>query len=835
MYKKIKRRMKRNLIIFTMGILIIVAFVLLIPQFIAKDNSNEILQIEPTVSTVVADKKNEMPSESDKTPSGGVLSLEPSIFEYNKGIDANLKTVHEVGEDDFYGCRFYASSSFSKIGILCSSLGDDVGNMTLALYSWDTNFYISISKSPISVTPLLNYKDNSYVYLEPAVNKNTFDKGEYVVVLSTGMNGVGVYNFDKSNTGTFIYNNGIESEGTFMMSIYYNDTPKENFKLLEASQDYSVEAKPIQKELIKEPEALTQKNAMSDTWPVTDGLIRTLPLNENTGNVRKDKFVGLFYWTWHAQMSNNRPVNINELITKFPGIENEFNNPLWVNYGAYCHWNQPIYGYYDGLDRWVLRRQAELLASAGVDVIIFDNTNGKFTWRDGFVTLCEVFEEARRDGVNTPKISFLLPFTDGENTVYQLREIYQTIYRDGLYKDLWFYWDGKPLMMSNYNSLNLEDKIEKEILNFFTFRPGQPEYNTLKMQNNDKWGWLSIYPQSVYYRSDGTPEQMAVGVAQNYSKAAGLTAMNSKGVFGRSYTSKGWDVRFNSKVYGANFSEQFEYALKIDPDFIFITGWNEWIAGRQKEWRGISNAFADEYNDEYSRDIEPSKGELKDYYYYQMVAYIRRYKGTSKLESVSAKKTIKMLADEKQWDDVKPVYIDYENDTGNRDASGYGNLHYVDKSGRNDIIKAQVARDDDYLYFSCVCKNNITSYTDLDWMNLYIDVESINGSYVLINNWESFEFVINRQRASSDKLVMERSLGGYNWQVATDVDYICSKDRMVIRVPKETLGLKNSSNYTVNFKWTDNVDMKDGDIMNFYVSGDVAPLGRYKYQYKVND
>jgi hypothetical protein len=35
---------------------------------------------------------------------------------------------------------------------------------------------------------------------------------------------------------------------------------------------------------------------------------------------------------------------------------------------------------------------------------------------------------------------------------------------------------------------------------------------------------------------------------------------------------------------------------------------------------------------------------------------------------------------------------------------------------------------------------------------------------------------------------------------------------------------------TLDFKWADNLQ-QPGDVMDFYVSGDVAPQGRFKYRY----
>src|SRR5699024_7128977 len=108
-------------------------------------------------------------------------------------------------------------------------------------------------------------------------------------------------------------------------------------------------------------------------------------------------------------------------------------------------------------------------------------------------------------------------------------------------------------------------KLHKEIRNFFTFRPGQPVYDT-GPERPDHWGWLQIYPQHGFgKKADGSYEQMPVGVAQNWSKERGLTAMNAPGSFGRSYTHKNdHSSHPNAYLYGFNFQEQWDRALEID-------------------------------------------------------------------------------------------------------------------------------------------------------------------------------------------------------------------------------------------------------------------------------
>ena len=90
---------------------------------------------------------------------------------------------------------------------------------------------------------------------------------------------------------------------------------------------------------------------------------------------------------------------------------------------------------------------------------------------------------------------------------------------------------------------------------------------------------------------------------------------------------------------GLCFSEQAEQALEIDPEFLMITGWNEWSAMRFTDTNSTmmcgkpikpgDTYFVDDYNHEFSRDIEPLRGDFGDNYYYQMADIIRRFKGVS--------------------------------------------------------------------------------------------------------------------------------------------------------------------------------------------------------------
>lgn len=777
-------------------------------------------QNPPSSDTTAGETSDKAPETAP--PQSNMANPAKSSFAYDSGAPESSRSAVQVNERDQYGCRFSATALFDSLSVSCPSYSDNTGSLTFSLYRWQTNYVMTTAAAPVAKETYVDFNDNATLTL----SFDKYEAGEYILILSEGTGGVGVWMFSESKTGTYIYSGGLELSGVFTMTVNYTYTPDIMFMEVKSMNNFSKTVTTPPEVIYDSTHPLVALDAMPDTWVATDGLGRTTPTNAETGGVREGKYVGIFFWTWHVGQSNNRAINVNNLIEQHPEIQNDYNNPIWNDYksGAY-HWNEPIYGFYDMVDKWVLRKQAEMLANSGVDVVFFDNTNGTMTWRDGYLTLCEVFSEARANGVKTPKISFLLPFADGPDTVTQLREIYLTIYRDSLYQDLWFYWEGKPLLMSNFHKLDRNDPVEAEIYQFFTFRPGEPSYVSKRDAQNSRWGWLSVYPQAVYYRKDGTPEQMTVGVAQNHSKAIGLTAMNGLDVFGRTYTSKGYDTRENAKLYGANFAEQFEYALNVDPDFIFITGWNEWVAGRYEEWCGVKNAFPDEFNDTFSRDIEPSKGDLADNYYYQLVSFVRRYKGTRALPASSAAKTIDIYSDSDMWKDVSPRYIAYAGNTFDRDCDGYGDLHYTDTTGRNDLTAAKVARDSDNIYFMVECASAITPYTDKSWMRLLIDIEGVSG-----DSWETFEYIVNRTSPTEKYATLEKSKGGWSWEKVGDVEYSLSGSRLQIKIPRSMLGIGTGA-FNVNFKWSDNMQT-DGDIMDFYVSGDVAPGGRFKYQYK---
>ena len=78
--------------------------------------------------------------------------------------------------------------------------------------------------------------------------------------------------------------------------------------------------------------------------------------------------------------------------------------------------------------------------------------------------------------------------------------------------------------------------------------------------------------------------------------------------------------------------------------------------------------------------------------------------------------------------------------------------------------------------------------------------------------------------------MLERFTGsGFETEVVGEVDYRVTGRYLMIRIPCAMLGMQQPGRLC--FKWSDNVE--DGDILNFYTQGDVAPTGRFVYVYRV--
>ena len=282
---------------------------------------------------------------------------------------------------------------------------------------------------------------------------------------------------------------------------------------------------------------------------------------DEVGAVRNDRFVGIFYFLWHSATSGKSPhwdgpYDIARILRREPDAMSKPDSPLWGGIGQYHYWGEPLFGYYRSDDAWVLRRHAQALADAGVDTLIFDTTNAA-TYRDTYMALCKVFQEIRDEGGRTPQISFMLNTKAGQTA----ERLYDDLYGKGLYKDLWFRWHGKPLMICSPAEAN--PKLQE----FFTLRRAHWPFT---MVNTEKaWHWEAAYPQPYGYVDDPEkPEQVNVSVAQNLRRSDGkVTNMSEGNARGRSFHNGAFDKTPGAVNFGHNFQEQWQRVFETGATF----------------------------------------------------------------------------------------------------------------------------------------------------------------------------------------------------------------------------------------------------------------------------
>lgn len=551
-------------------------------------------------------------------------------------------------------------------------------------------------------------------------------------------------------------------------------------------------------------------------WPATDALGRSLPLSEEVGRPKPDRFVGIFYFLWNGQhdASQEGPFDVSKIMAAHPDALATPTAPPWGPEGQMHFWNEPLFGYYQNADPWVLRRHAHLLADAGVDVLIFDTTN-RVTYKEVYMKLCEVFAEVRAAGGHTPQITFMTNTQAGATA----DELYNDLYGAGLYEDLWFRWEGKPLLIVD------PEQASDTVKSFFTLRKAHWPF---EMVNTEKaWHWEAAYPQPYGFAEDpDVPEQVNVSVAQNLNVEAGkVTDMSRGNARGRNFHQGAIDTRPDALLHGFNFAEQWTRAWELDPPIVMVTGWNEWIAGRYKR-DGLPVAFVDQFDAANSRDIEMVKGGHGDNYYYQLIDGIRRYKGVPKLPPASGPVTIAINEDFGQWAVVEPVYTDAPDDTVARDHAGVNKLHYTNTTGRNELVRFQVARDADNVYFHAETANDLTPAAAPNWMHLLIDADQNPAT-----GWLGYDFLVSGNGLHRHVAPEAGAPVRFSWVKVQDIPRHIGGRELHLAIPREALGLPTGDALMgIDFKWADHLQ-DPNDPMDVYVSGDVAPDGRFSYRY----
>ena len=570
------------------------------------------------------------------------------------------------------------------------------------------------------------------------------------------------------------------------------------------------------------------KNYLAGGYAGVDDLNRALYNSEQVGAYDPAKRqIGLFYFLWHNPENDQGLYDLQKILDEL-GREGAAN----MSSGRYgglgvSHWfAEPLYGYYFINDAWVMRKHVELLTNAGVDFLYIDATNGS-AYLPVAIQLMSILHEFNEMGYDAPQIVF---YTN-TNSATVMGELQRDIYREELYSDTWYMIDGKPVIIA-------PTATNRRFTTMATQWPNDENRNV------NAWPWMDFeWPQYTYVNEKGAPHAINVSIAQ-HSGTVCFSDSSLKGNYtnrGRSFVNPdnipstdpafdgvlkaaydAWVADPSLSNYGLNFQAQWDYALTTEVPTILVTGWNEWIAGN---W----GCFVDTASVEFSRDAEMARGYYFDNYYMQMIGNIQRAKGTAPIILQDARKAINVTGDFDQWADVTVAYTDSTGDTLERDYEGYGDTHYYNFSGRNDIVEAKVTSDTKNLYFYVKTAEDITKYnTDSSWMQLYLNVDRKT------TGWYGYDFIINYQAKGDFTTTVAKyngADGAYGFEVAGEVSYRVDGCEMMISVPMSLLGVKGYKEIDLEFKWGDSRTVYD-EMEDFYCDGDVAPLGRLNFIYQ---
>lgn len=554
--------------------------------------------------------------------------------------------------------------------------------------------------------------------------------------------------------------------------------------------------------------AITQLTAKAQLpWPATDHLGRSLPLHEETGPIKQDRYVGIFYFLWLGGHSTSGPHDLTEIL-KQP-------SPKFAAPGVFHHWGKPELGYYYSRDPFVLRRHATQLSNAGVDFVALDVTNS-FTYDREVDALCKTWLQMRSEGLKTPQIVFLT----NSNHTRVVNQLFQRIYKPGKYRKLWFHWQGKPLLMANPEGLSEHQKSFFCLRRSWAWSKGHKWFG----DGRDRWPWLDHTPQTPGWHTKGVPEFVPVCIAQHPISN-----------IGRSHQNKTQPAPDQTRSHqGLYFQEQWDSALKIDPEIAFITGWNEWVAQRFLRKAGkapgkmVGNPlepggtyFVDCYNLEFSRDAEPMEGGYGDAYYYQMMANIRRFKGTPPLPAPPTTTTISIDGNFDDWKAIPAgTYSDKLRDTQHRNHESWGKQTIVERSGRNDFANLRVAKQDNSVAFLIHTRAPLTTPDDTRWLNLFIDADQDPTT-----GWNGYDYLVNRQRKDG-KTSLEKLGRSGDTQSISDIPFAFDNNMLELSLP--ILPEWKGKPLAFDFHASDNAPLND----KFYTKGDHAPDRRFNFRYQ---
>lgn len=533
----------------------------------------------------------------------------------------------------------------------------------------------------------------------------------------------------------------------------------------------------------------------------------------------EEKYVGMFYFLWVGQ-ERTFPKDMSEYFKTQEGIDDLLNpaGSETAPLNKFYFWGQPLFGYYNMQDEYVLRKHIEMLTLAGVDFLYLDATNG-VTYDAVWRKLLPLIEEYRNAGWDAPRVVF---YTHSRS-ILVAKKLYKDLYSKNFCPDAWFTLDGKPLMIAYTDPAQDRAALKKELggtlpkdyenspsftekeLAFFTFRTPQWP-NEPRVKNGFPWmEWE--YPNKIQ------GDVCNVSLAQHPQLPMSFSYLRGNTNWGRGWN--GTKNNANKLTEGPNFINQFETAISQDPRIITVTGWNEWQA--LKFVVDGDTAFVDAFLEEYSRDIEPMRGGYEDSYLQRLIYFVRKFKGTAAAVASEPAEAVTLTDG---WDKIKSVYYPVGSaNYGRSFSNATRTAKYEQPAPENNISSVQVAHDQTYLYFRITCEEPIAPDNGQgNWINVFIGTGQPERK-----GFEGYEYVLNRTAG-----MLSRCNPDGTATALAAIESSLSGQTLTLRVKRADITLTGP--FSLYFKVASGV-ANPQDIMDYYVTGSTVPMGRLSYAY----
>ena len=630
------------------------------------------------------------------------------------------------------------------------------------------------------------------------------------------------------------------------------------------------------------------RDLLADTWVGRDALGRTMPLLAETGPVKQGqrRVVGIFYVTWHrdafAKLAYPYAGDISRILTADPKARLDARNPLWKE--VWYHWGEPEDGYFLSKDEYVIRKDMSMLADAGVDVLVMDVTNAVRYW-DEWETIFSVMQKMKAEGSQVPKFCF---WAFNGPVISVVQDLYDKVYKAEKHRDLWFEWDGKPLLLYNgnpavdanghgvknpnphyeaaartdpkhphYNNPDYAEEFYKdytqEVKAFFTLRTmwwGYREWAGKRfVGTEDNWSFgldlgdarvQAMSPDELVSTHQGKKEQAAVTPAQHPSSLVGKSWTREKGepALNQHDLPEPAYVPWLGKVvelpegYGIYFQQRWDEALKSDPQFLYLNDWNEWTATKSQPKEGTTFPFMRRaspyfFVDQYNAEFNRCIQPMKGGYtdnYYMQMA-----------QNIRRYKGVRPIPEllgphsikiDGKFADWSEIAVDYRDTIG--DTCHRDSKGYGGIHYRNDSGRNDI----------------ISCKVAVDRKNLCFQVETrepltphtgSNWMLLLIDadqnpdtGWHGYDYLVNQRVVDGKTTTIRRYTPAGTWTEVAELDCRYAGNALELAIPRRLLKLTGDA-FSFDFKWCDNpADLQDP--ISLCTSGDSAPNRRFNYR-----